>query len=132
MNPYRQRDLRSLQKQYKVPLERWGKFINIVEKGRDLALVLQVKNQYFEINRRVKNTQEHRDYLEWMKIMVCQAMNVAYMLEMEGVDTSDDPETDFTNAVVGKFHRPGQLIQISDVIKNELGVLAVDEKRGKT
>jgi hypothetical protein len=118
-------DIKLLKEKYRVPIEKWGKYLSVVRKGKDIAVMFEVGNQGFEIGMRMENTKEHRTLAEFTRIMFCQALNVMVIKEQEGIDTSDIPEMDFKGAkvVVGKFHRPGQPMQITEPMREEIEAL---------
>jgi hypothetical protein len=99
-------DLQQLEKTYSVPLSRFGKYVVLEERGKRLQVVIEVGNQFFDVGMPGdKDDEEDRQMLSFIRIMLCQALNVAHVLESEGIDTSEIPETDFKGAILGKFYR---------------------------
>jgi hypothetical protein len=111
------KNLDELRYKYGAGLKRFGEYVTTLEKSNTIKVVLQIKNQAFQINHDIPATAAGREIAEWTRIVLCGALNVMHILVTEGIDTSDIPEWSdemAAKAVVGKFHRPKDIVQPTD------------------
>jgi hypothetical protein len=109
-------DIKELERIYAVPLQRYGKYVKIINVGFRRRIRLEVKNQHFDVGFPIFLPDiEEEESLQFIRIMLCQALNVMYILENEGIDTSDIPETEFVrksvNAMVRKSAQEDGFLQ---------------------
>jgi hypothetical protein len=107
-------NLKKLRKVYAVALRRFEKYIKIKQRGSVFYLCLEVKKLSFDLESSYvfSKDRDERINMHFRIIMLCEALNIIYNLEAEGIDTSDTPEADLSKAKIKTDKRFG--VYLSD------------------